>query len=413
MSSRSSSRSSKPASIAKSSSTPGSSLRLTSLTVISNVASRPASSRWRGSRRETSARPCAALAGAGPEQPLLEARDQVAGAELDELVAALAARERLRRGCSRALAASRVAVARRLGAAASRRSRSRRSRPAAAARSAVSRRARRSRMASISSLDLLVLDGGLAAGHLEALVVAELGLGQHADLDRELAAPGPAAAGRRDRAAGRRRARCRRWRSPREYQLGERVADGLLEHRLAADALDHQRRGHLAAAKARAASARARAAWPCAPGCPSTSAGGTCTCRRTRESPSSVRVVVRAALARWATIPCRPDESPPAPTGSQACWRPGCGRAPSGHLLGGALDFAGALARYRTRAAGGHRTLEDPSLRVRPPPHAWECSAAITALTAAAARRRRRSPSRGAARAPSRSRSRSGEPRRS
>ena len=35
-----------------------------------------------------------------------------------------------------------------------------------------------------------------------------------------------------------------------EYQLRERVPDGFLEHRLAPDALQHQRRGHLALAKA-------------------------------------------------------------------------------------------------------------------------------------------------------------------
>ena len=36
-----------------------------------------------------------------------------------------------------------------------------------------------------------------------------------------------------------------------EYQLAERVSDGFLEHRLAPDALQHQRRGHLALAKTR------------------------------------------------------------------------------------------------------------------------------------------------------------------
>ena len=36
-----------------------------------------------------------------------------------------------------------------------------------------------------------------------------------------------------------------------EYQLGERVPDGFVEHGLAPDALQHQRRGHLALAKAR------------------------------------------------------------------------------------------------------------------------------------------------------------------
>ena len=103
----------------------------------------------------------------GAQQLLLEARDQPARAELEQLVAALAALERLavdRARCSRSR-------------------RGRRSRPA---RSTVSSVANRSRSAlelarrSRSSSTLR-----LAPADLESLVLAELGRRTHADLDRE------------------------------------------------------------------------------------------------------------------------------------------------------------------------------------------------------------------------------------
>ena len=95
MSSRSSSSVSKPAaSSAKSSSSSGSTFSLTSVTVTSKRASRPASSSAAVLVGEASLER-ALLARGGADQPLLEAGDQAPGAELEELVAALAALERL------------------------------------------------------------------------------------------------------------------------------------------------------------------------------------------------------------------------------------------------------------------------------------------------------------------------------
>ncbi len=98
---------------------------------------------------------------------------------------------------------------------------------------------------------------------------------------------------------------------------------------------------------------------------PSTSPGGTCTCRRTRESPSSVTVVWRAgrfgdsseaSVSRFggtpATIPCRPmrpQPSPPLRRRAEAWLWTG----PAGHLVGGSLDFLAALARYLLARARG------------------------------------------------------------
>ena len=94
MSSRSSASVSKPAaSEAKSSSSSGRRLALTSLTVTSKVAGLPAScSAPYSSGKVTST--SALVAGLGADELLLEAGDQTAGAELEQLIAALAALER-------------------------------------------------------------------------------------------------------------------------------------------------------------------------------------------------------------------------------------------------------------------------------------------------------------------------------
>ena len=244
MSSRSSSRSSKPASIAKSSSSAGSSLSLTSLTVTSKEAVPPGELGVAVVGGEASRDACASRPRRAPSSP-----SSKPGIRLPPPSSTSWSRPSPPANgshCGASLGRASPWRARR----ASRRSRRPRSRRRRPARSAVSSRARRSRSASISCSICSSVDLRLAAGDLEAPVVAELGLGQHADLDREL-----------ERLALRRQLAEIELRVADGHDPGgldrvgvparERVAHGLLEHRLAPDALDHQRRGHLAAAEAR------------------------------------------------------------------------------------------------------------------------------------------------------------------
>ena len=242
MSSRSSSRSSKPASIAKSSSSSGSSLSLTSLTVTSKrrLAARPAPRRR--SRPGSVSCDGARLARLGAEQR--PPRSPGSGCRRRARRAGRGPRRR------RTAPTGRPALPRpRPPLRASRRSRSRRSRPAAAGRSAVSSRARRSRIASISARSAPRPTCGSRRGTSRPWYSPSSAVGQHADLDRELERL-PCAGSSPRSSLG----------SPTGTMPGgldrlgvparERVANGFLEHHLAADALDHQRRGHLAAAEA-------------------------------------------------------------------------------------------------------------------------------------------------------------------
>ena len=150
----------------------------------------------------------ALLAGGCAEQRLLEAGDQVAAAELDELVAPLAALERLEarnpvgsldRARADVVDHDEVAV---LGGALG----------GLQAREPLAHRL-------YLLLDLLLRRRRLAARDLEAGVLAERRLREHSDLDREVAAPAPSRAARRGRARGRPPGRSPRSRSPAEYQL--------------------------------------------------------------------------------------------------------------------------------------------------------------------------------------------------
>ena len=203
--------SSKPASIAKSSSSVGQLLELDLLD--GHLEGRLAPGELAGcrSRRGSVSSTVRVSPALAPSSALLEAGDQVAAAELDQLVAALAAGE--------AAASARLARPRPRRRRASRRSRprrSRRSRPGAR-RSPAAPGARA--CASISCSICSSSTAGSRRADLEALVLAELGLRQHADLDRELERLALRRAARRGRAAGRRRARCRRVSIASEYQL--------------------------------------------------------------------------------------------------------------------------------------------------------------------------------------------------
>ncbi len=180
----------------------------------------------------------ARLARGRAQQPLLEPGDQVPGAELHQLIAALAARERLPAWLAalEVLARERADVVDDNEVAGS----------GGALRGLEPSKTLAHRVGLL--LDLVVRDLGLTPTDLKALVLAELRLRKHADLDRELqrlplrrklaevdlGIPDGDDAGALDRVG---------------VPAGEGVADGFLEHRLAADALDHQRRRHLAAAK--------------------------------------------------------------------------------------------------------------------------------------------------------------------
>ena len=176
----------------------------------------------------------AALAGGGAEQLPFEALDQVARPQLHELVAPFAAGERL------------------LGA------RLLDERPGvvdhdevALGRGPLHRLQAREALAQPVelALHLLLLHLRLGAADLQAPVLPERGRGEHADLEGELEAlpaRGQLAEVHVGVADGHDPGALQRVHIP----LRERVAHGFLEHGLASDALDHQRRGHLAAAKA-------------------------------------------------------------------------------------------------------------------------------------------------------------------
>ena len=189
----------------------------------------------RGERQLDRAR----LAGARSEQTLLEPGDQVAAAELHELVAALATLERdrrlprggiLRRQVADVVDDDEVAL------------------PGRPLDRIQAGQALAHRVDLL--LDRLIGHHRLAARDLQALILAELGLRQHADLDRELQG---LALRRQVSQVDRRIAHGH------DAGLGdrvgiparERVPDGFVEHGLAADALQDQRRGHLALAEAR------------------------------------------------------------------------------------------------------------------------------------------------------------------
>ena len=161
-------------------------------------------------------------------QLLLEARDQPAGAELHDLPAALAALEGRPVDRPDVVHDDEVALA----------------------RLALDRLERRERLAQALELglDLLVVDLGLAAPDLDALVVAELRRRHHADLDRE---------GERRALLGQVVEVHLRVADGLDARVRERLlvparqaaAHGLVEHRLAAHLPQHDLRRHLAAAE--------------------------------------------------------------------------------------------------------------------------------------------------------------------
>ena len=229
MSSRSSaSVSNSVASEAKSSSGSGRFLALTSLTVTANCASLPASSSRRIVLGEGD-RDRPLLAGARAHELVLEAGHEPARAELEQLIAPGAALELL--AVDAADVVDHDVVAR--------------------LRGALDGVERRQPVAQPVDLlvDLRIVDMGLAPADLEALVLAELRDRADADLDRELERlpfGGQLVrdielglADRRDPGA------VDRVRVP----APERAPDGLVEHRLAAEPADHDRRRHLALAK--------------------------------------------------------------------------------------------------------------------------------------------------------------------
>ena len=196
----------------------------------------------------------------------------------------------------------------------------------------------RSRSALDLGLDRLVADARLAAADLEALVVAELGLGADADLDREaqrLALAGQLGqvevglADRDDRSAPSIAA---------VYQpaIDSRTASSSTASRPTRWMITGG--GTLPVRKpgTRRLRPSARAAWATRF---STSAAGTSASTRTRDSGSSVTVVVTvgghgAAL----TIPWRPMRT------RFATWLV-CG--PLGHLAAGLADWALLLTRWQ------------------------------------------------------------------
>src|SRR4051794_6234729 len=179
------------------------------------------------------------LARAGARELLLEAGDEAARPELDELVGALAAGEGLT--VDRAVVVHDDEVALRGGA--------------------VGRVELGEALAELLDLgvDRLVGDLGLAAADLDALVGAERGRRAHPDLDREDQGLALAGQGRhvdlgvthRDDARGVDRV---------GVPAPERLAHGLVEDGVAADAPDDHRRGHLAPAEARHAELAAEGA---------------------------------------------------------------------------------------------------------------------------------------------------------
>src|SRR5207237_278689 len=286
-------------------------------------------------------RDVAPLTAARPDQPLLEAGNQVAGAQLEQLVAPL---------CPREGAQVRLLLRARLD----QRARVVHHHEVTLGGGTLGGLQARQALAHGGDLlvDLLVRHGGLAASDLEALVLAELGAREHPDLDREL-----------ERVPlwgelGEAQLRIAHGHDPgghdrRRVPAGEAVAHRLLEHRLAAHPLKHERRRHLSAPEARKlhlAPELRRLALQALLDLPA----GISTCTRTRESPSSVTVVF-TAVGTSATIPCRRMGDGGARRRLRrleaSLWT---GRA--AHLIGGSLDFAEALARYSLRRLRSRRS---------------------------------------------------------
>src|SRR4051794_295468 len=172
----------------------------------------------------------ALLAGLRARELLLEARDQASRAELDHLVAPLAAGERL--------AVQRADVVRH--------------HEVAALGGPLDRLELRRAVPELLDLgvDRLVGGLGLAPPDLELLVLPERGLGAHADLDREaqrLALARPVGDVEVRLSDGNDLGRTDGGRVPH----GDRVTHGLVEHGLAPDALDDHRRRDLAGPEAR------------------------------------------------------------------------------------------------------------------------------------------------------------------
>ena len=125
------------------------------------------------------------------------------------------------------------------------------------------------------ALDLLVGDRGLGAADLQPRYSPSVGLRQHADLEGELQARPRSGAARRASRSGSPTGAMPVVSQRVDVPGAERVAHGLLEHGLAPDALDHERRRHLAAAKAGELQCAPRARAPCA----------RCSARARRREP--------------------------------------------------------------------------------------------------------------------------------
>ena len=315
---------------ANSSSSSGSCFSLTSRTVDAKTASLPARcSAWYSSGKVTLT--LALVAGARADELLLEARDQPVRAELEQVAARLAALERLAVDRADEVEHHEVAVL----------------------RLALDGLERRGLLAH--ALELLVDLGvgrlGLAAADLEALVVAELRLRADGDLDREgerralLGQVGQVELRVAD--GGDLARRC----TARSYQPGSACADGLVEHRLAAElADDHLRPGPC----------------PCgSPGCASRARAGSRRCsaparrRRAEPRPRRGRGCRRgrwwSSSGRW---PWRRDDSvarviaPRTAREARRLARDRAARPPLRHAgrHRAAVGALGRLARARARA---------------------------------------------------------------
>ena len=177
---------------------------------------------------------CAALPGGRACQFPLEALDQIARPKLHELVAPLAAREWL---LGAVLPHERAGVVDHDEVALGGCSRDRLQAPEALAQPVE------------LALDLLLLHCRLGAADLQAPVLPERGAREHADLEGELEAL-PARGQLAEVDVGIADGHDPGVLEGVHIPVRERVAHRFIEHRLAPHALDHQRRGHLATAKA-------------------------------------------------------------------------------------------------------------------------------------------------------------------
>ena len=315
MSSRSSSSVSKPASAARSSSSAGSSLALTSLTETANCASLPGQlaapvvvGEGHGDR--------ALLAGGGALELLLEAGHEPAGAELDHLVAPLAA----------------ARTARRRACPCNPSPRSRRCRPA---RSTVSSRAERSRRRSSSAPIASSDDVHLALADLERPCSRRARPSAARRSRSRSAAARPGAAGRRGRAPARRPARsaprrrrpCTRRRSTRVRPRRARRRGPCAGRSPARGALPARKPGTRRPRPSRLAACSTRR---------STSAAGTSASTRTRDSGSSVTVVTTSVAIGG---------PPRYKAGRDTPIRAWLYTGPLGHLAAGVADWVQLLAR--------------------------------------------------------------------